>query len=396
MTTTPYFSYNGVVCPGLIRPKQSAQGGQLKLDVIPRPGSDMADVFHAGRDAAQYPWKAFFLSKTDMDTFLNEVNNSTTPNDASPQYIEFCPFRDDRAIYVQYASARVSDAEIGYPLSALGYIYSADVKIYAKEARWYDVAQGIAYGTNVSITGGKYSTTLTNNGGFPNGLDWLLLSGIYSGGYYTSGTGYLIRSATSQTYGSIALCTKHIQKDRFVLDRYGNCEHSYLARLNEYYSNMQTDLWGATYCNSGSISSNILTIGNSGKTIFPMSGPLPAKYAYLDIWVTAITGAPKAQWGVLSSLADLATFNTLQVGRNTIYLPSDIRGKGDLYFGIVCGGSDSVSISYMQAVVGRYVAPSAMPLVPIGQTFQIGVYDTTISNHLLNQLCVVYRDAYSI
>lgn len=183
-------------------------------------------------------------------------------------------------------------------------------------------------------------------------------------------------------------------EDAFEVDRWGHVRHTYRAPLAvTTYANLQSDLWGSSYCSGGSITSQILTIGNSGKLIMPFSGPLPVsgENPYIELTITAITGTPAIKAGVLADLSDLAVISTsLQLGYNKIFIPGYIA-KTDLYLGIVCGASDSISVSALTGVVNRYIAKSSMPLIAVGETVQVQVSG---SGSTVDQLYLSYRDLF--
>ena len=351
------------------------------------PGHDRATIYNGGRDSSRYPWKAILKSETDLEKLLAEVNNA-------PPYAEFYPFRRDRCIYVNQASARTSQAEIAFPQGQLGYLYQADLQIESSEARCYGPEQGIGYQQNVAVPDWLYSPLLKNNGSFANGLDYLMLSGGYKGGY-AQNSGLIVLNVVSNKKilnGHIPLCKKHIVGDIFVLDRFGNCEHSYSSNFSIPYSFLQGSLLGKDHCDRGSISDGVLTIGPEGRLFFPFIDLLPAKYGYLDVAVISISGSPSVAYvnskGVARSLA------LLHWGQQRVYLPSDIQGQNDVVFGISCGKNDNVSLKSVKALVGRYVAPSAMPQVPPGGQFYMVI--SCGGGKFFNALHVTYRDSYPI
>ena len=230
---------------------------------------------------------------------LKQTLKSSWPRSTTlPPYAEFYPFRRDRCIYVNQASARTSQAEIAFPQGQLGYLYQADLQIESSEARCYGPEQGIGYQQNVAVPDWLYSPLLKNNGSFANGLDYLMLSGGYKDGY-AQNSGLIVLNVVSNKKilnGHIPLCKKHIVGDIFVLDRFGNCEHSYSSNFSIPYSFLQGSLLGKDHCDRGSISDGVLTIGPEGRLFFPFIDLLPAKYGYLDVAVISISGSPSVAY----------------------------------------------------------------------------------------------------
>ena len=90
-------------------------------------------------------------------------------------------------------------------------------------------------------------------------------------------------------------------------------------------------------------------------------------------------------------MSDLTVVSTaLKVGYNKIYIPGYI-GHGDFFAGIVCGVSDSISMSALKGVVNRYIAKSSMPLIDVGETAWMQVYG---NGSTFDQLYLSYRDLF--
>lgn len=384
MTNHPlYTEIAGLICTDVVQAEgiDEPKGGDLKTDDIARPKYDYGSVYHEGRNPRTWTANFRFLTEEDLDEFMDYCNNALVD-------MEFFPRRSDRGVYMASCHAEIlkpEEAKIGGVWTTF---WKARVTVVSREAWMHGADQGIALALNVAIPA---SVTLTNAGHMKAGLDYLYISGNLNTGVYYR----LIPVGGNQNDRYLLLATKLMAEDAFEVDRWGHVRHTYRAPLAvTTYATLQSDLWGATYCSGGSITSQILTIGNSGKLIMPLSGPLPVsgENPFIELTITALTGNPSIKAGVLSDLSDLATITTsLQVGYNKIYIPGYLA-KTDLYFGIVCGVSDSISISALKGVVNRYIAKSSMPLIAVGETVQAQVGNATGAT--VDQLYLSYRDLF--
>ena len=396
MTNSPlYTEIYGLICTPVVQAEgiEEPKGGELKTDDIARPRWDYGSSYHQGRTPRTWTANFRFLTEEDLDEFMDFVNNA-------PEGVEFYPRRDDRCAYVKFCHAEIlkpEEAKIGGVWTTY---YKAKATIKSIEPWVYGPVQGIPfdYQPDTYITLPQ-TASLQNDGIKESGLDYLMVSGGYSASLgYTDNL--LIRltpgTSTSETDKQIILCSTMMRADAFEVDRWGHVLHSYASIFDKTYANLQIDLWGSSYCSGGSIAAQILTIGNIGKLIMPFSGPLPisGENPYIEIYVTALSGAPSIKAGVLSNLSDLATVTTtLQLGYNKISVPN-YQGKTDFYMGIVCGASDSISLSSLKGCVARYIAPSLIPVEDPGQSFVMRVEDASTSNHLITALKADYRDVF--
>ena len=398
--SSPFIQINGLQCGDLIAyGGRVDSGGDLSLDNVPSPFQEIASIYRKGRNPRKWVYRTKPLSDTDLDTILSEVNSA-------PKGSEFYPSRNDRSVYIDRCWANVIDPKEGGLPGGWQNASIAEITIISREPWLYGPQQGLLTAQNVTLP--AVSALLTNNSNLQkngntndeistnNGLDYLQASGKYDGTL-----GYVQNLSCRITPGSssveldkqILLCSKLMANDIFVLDRYGNVEHSYESYFAQTYAGLQQDLQGATYCSGGSIAAAILTIGNNGKIIFPCLGPLPLKRVFLQIDVTAITGTPTIQIGYASALSDLAAITfTPVLGTNLIQIPFSI-GATDVFFGVVCGASDAISLSHVLTKADRYVAPSAIKGVDPTSTFRIRV-ENSGGYGVLQSLQATYRDIF--
>lgn len=399
MATSPYVEINGLVLvPGGSDPARlhvthsgcvTPSGGGLKIDEYNYPWRDYATALHGGRQLRKYKVEVASLTRSDIDEFCDYVNNA-------PVDSEFYPESDDRCGYIQAAHAEtIKPNWVVHPTTGLGcWRYIAIAEIIVRGSWMYAPDQGFPLANDVSLWQTK---SFTNNGVLPAGLDYLLASGDYQSAQYLTNLAvntYL--SNYTELQGYILLCTKMMRNDRFEMNRWGEVSHQYSTIFPMTYSDLQIDFQGSTYCNygsGGSIALNALHIGNNGKLIFPLLGPLPiTANPYIEVWVTSITGNPYINCGFLADLADLPGWNgVLQLGYNKIYMPCAL-GKTDIFFGIVCGASDAITISSIKGVVQRYIAPSSIYLIDPGLSFSITVEGG--GGLALKQLEFYYRDIF--
>ena len=383
MTNSPiYTEIAGLVCTDVIEAEgiDEPRGGDIKTDDVARPGQDYGSVYHMGRNPRTWTANFRFLTEADLDEFMDYVNNA-------PEDTEFYPRRSDRSVYMKFCHAEIlkpMEAKIGGVWTTF---YKAKATIKSRESWMHGPEKGIPFTTNAAT--GSYAV-LTNSGHMKAGLDYLYISGNLN-----TSVGYrIISPGGNQSDRQLALADFLMGEDAFEVDRWGRVRHTFRAPLAvTTYANLQADLLGSTYCSGGSITSQILTIGNSGKLILPFSGPLPIseENPYIELYVTALTGTPAIKAGVLANLSDLAIITTsLHVGYNKIYIPG-YAGTGNLYFGIICGASDSISLSALTGMVNRYIAKSSMPLIDIDEAVWMQVYG---SGATFDQLYLSYRDLF--
>jgi hypothetical protein len=383
MTNTPiYTEISGLEVTDVIEAEglDEPKGGDLKTDDIARPKYDYGSIYNLGRNPRTWTANFRFLTEEDLDEFMDYCNNAVV--DA-----EFFPRRSDRAVYMAFCHAEILkplEAKIGGVWTTF---YKARATIKSREPWMHGPDQGIPFTTNAATW--TYAV-LTNSGHMKAGLDYLCISGNMN-----TNVGYhILPPGVLQEDRNIFLASWLLGEDAFEVDRWGHVRHTYRAPLAvATYAQIQADLWGSTYCTGGSVASHILTIGNSGKLIMPFAGPLPisGENPYIEIYVTTITGTPSIKAGVADDMSDLTVVSTaLKVGYNKIYIPGYI-GHGDFFAGIVCGVSDSISMSALKGVVNRYIAKSSMPLIDVGETAWMQVYG---NGSTFDQLYLSYRDLF--
>jgi hypothetical protein len=344
---------------------------------------------NSGRKLRKYAVEVASLARSDIETFLNVVNNAQLDD-------EFCPGDSDRAAYVYMAHAEATKPDlVANPATGIMcWWYKAKAEITVRGAWLYGPDQGQALVSNKTI---PCNSAFTNNGNIPAGPDYVLASGGYDTDYMKNIGIYAYLTNNNELQSYILLCTKMMRNDRLEFNRWGEVRHSYSTNFPMIYAELQKDLQGSGFMNygtGGSIGLNALHLGNNGKIIMPFWGPLPVSLPpYLEVWVTAITGNPIVQSGNASDLSDLAGWShTLQLGYNKIYTTLN-TGMTDVFFGITTGAGDAITISSIKGVVNRYVAPSSMYLPDPGATFTF-VVNCYGGGTLLNQLQYNYRDLF--
>ena len=389
--TSPYFSISNYDFTSIVTYSGSVSpsGGDLKVDEYNYPWRNYATAVNSGRKLRKYAVEVASLVRSDIETFMNVVNNAQQDD-------EFCPGDSDRAAYVYMAHAEATKPDlVANPVTGIMcWWYKAKAEITVRGAWLYGPDQGQALVSNKTIPS---SSAFTNNGNIAAGIDYVLASGGYDTDYMKNLGVYSYLTNSNELQGYILLCTKMMRNDRLEFNRWGEVRHSYSTNFPMIYAELQKDLQGSGFMNygtGGSIGLNALHLGNNGKIIMPFWGPLPISLPpYLEVWVTAITGTPIVQSGNASDLSDLAGWShTLQLGYNKIYTPLN-TGMTDVFFGITTGGSDAITISSIKGVVNRYVAPSSMYLIDPGASFTFGV-TCFGGGTLLNQLEYNYRDLF--
>lgn len=395
-TISPYVEINGFVLTG-VYPGQPARlhvtysglvtpsAGGIKVDEYNYPWRNYATALNSGRQLRKYTVEVASMVRADLDLFLDAVNNA-------PLDSEFYPESSDRCGYIQIAHAEITKPSMASYNGVWGWWYKALAEITVRGAWMYGPDQGQTLVSNKTI---PVTSAFTNNGNLPAGIDYMLAAGGYNTGYIKNLTINSYVTNSNETQGSILLCSQMMRNDRLEVNRWGEVRHQYSTNFPMIYSELQNDFMGGSsyvnYGSGGSIGLNALHIGNSGKIIFPFKGPLPASLPpYLEVWVTSITGTPLVETGNLADLSDLPGISqTLKLGYNKIYLWLQV-GQQDIYFGIVTGASDAITISSIKGQVNRYIAPSSMYLVDPGTTFNFAI--SSSGGTLLSQLEYNYRD----
>jgi len=377
-----YTEIAGLVVTDVIQAEgiEEPNGGDLKTDDIARPRYAYGSVYNLGRNPRTWVANFRFLTEEDLDTFMDYCNNAVV--DA-----EFFPRRSDRAVYMAFCHAEILKPEEAFLNGVWTTFYKAKATIKSREPWMHGPDQGIPFTTNVATW--TYAI-LTNSGHMKAGLDYLYISGNLN-----TNVGYhIIPPGVVQSDREVLLASWLLGEDAFEVDRWGHVRHTYRAPLAvATYAQIQADLWGSAWCSGGSVTSQILTIGNSGETWMPFAGPLPisGENPYIELYVTAIMGSPAIKVCTSSNRSDIATVTTsLKLGYNKIYIPGYI-GHGDFFTGIVCGASDSISVSALKGVVNRYIAKSSMPLIDVDETAWMQVYG---GGSTFDQLYLSYRDLF--
>ena len=387
--TSPYFSISNYDFTSIVTYSGSVSpsGGDLKVDEYNYPWRNYATAVNSGRKLRKYAVEVASLVRSDIETFMNVVNNAQQDD-------EFCPGDSDRAAYVYMAHAEATKPDlVANPATGIMcWWYKAKAEITVRGAWLYGPDQGQALVSNKTIPSSSF---FTNNGSIGAGIDYVLASGGYDTDYMKNLGVYSYLTNSNELQGYILLCTKMMRNDRLEFNRWGEVRHQYSTNFPMIYAELQKDLQGSGFMNygtGGSIGLNALHLGNNGKIIMPFWGPLPISLPpYLEVWVTAITGTPIVQSGNASDLSDLAGWShTLQLGYNKIYTPLN-TGMTDVFFGITTGASDAITISSITGVVNRYVAPSSMYLLDPGASFTF-VVTCFGGGTLLSQLEYNYRD----
>jgi hypothetical protein len=404
-TITPYIEINGLILtPGGSDPTGlhvthsgcvTPSGGGLKIDEYNYPNRNYATAIHGGRQLRKWKVEVASFTRSDIDEFLDYVNNA--PIDS-----EFYPESSDRCCYIYMAHAESTKPQrASHPVTgAWTWRYMAQAEIVVRGTWTYGVDQGLGLTADVALWHSE--TGLENGGAIPAGLDYLLISGDYdsdSGEYIDN---VWVRTWVNDVYiedqGYLLLCERLMRNDVFELNRWGEVNHSYETDFPMTYADLQIDLQGSAYMNygaAGSIAHEALHLGTNAKIIMPFWGPLPlGANPYIEVWVSEMVGTPIIQAAAESDLSDLAGWSgTLQLGYNKIYIPYAV-GRTDIFFGVTTDGSSQITISSIKGFVKRYVAPSSVCLVDPGENinFTIGADCDGCLNAKLLEIC--YRDIF--
>lgn len=402
MTTTPYIEINGLILtPNAAGPERlhvthsgcvTPSGGGIKVDEYNYPWRDYATASHGGRQLRKWKVEVASFTRSDIDEFLDYVNNA--PIDS-----EFYPESSDRCCYVYMAHAEATKPILAaHPVTGVWtWWYKALAEIVVRGAWMYGPDQGIPLTADTTLP--QTASSLVNNGVLPAGLDYLLVSGGYDTDYVSQLYVNTWVNLNTELQGYIELCAKMMRNDRFEVNRWGEVVHSYETDFPMSYANLQKDLQGSTYMNygsGGSIAYQALHLGTSGKILMPLWGPLPiaaSPLPYVEVWVTAITGSPVVQAATQSDLSDIADWSgALHLGYNKVYIPF-ASGMTNLFMGITTDGSSQITISKIKGCLSRYIAPSSWYQVDPGETFSITAWRLSGGSTVaLIELC--YRDIF--
>jgi hypothetical protein len=380
MSDIAYVSIHGLVIYPLVdwddTPAPSGSG--RKIDNFSVSGMDRATIQESGWEPETYTFQIASITRADVERARKEFNTA-------PPGAEFCPFNEDQVSYIEYAHAAPTKSTIIKD----GQIYYSDVKVVCGNGKLYGTEQGIKYARDVSL---PVPATIENTGSHESGLDQILASGGYVAGVYTGGLGYSIDDE------EVLLCAAMMRGDRFVLDRFGNCRHSYETKFPKTYAQHQIDLRGNTffdYGTGGSLAYQALRLGANAKLMVPFHGPLLlSSVPYMEVDVSDIIGAPAIDIAYASDLSDIAAIDSdpLVVGKNEIYFPNEAIGATFVSVGITTGATDGVTISKFRAQVDRYISKNYIPVIDPDDTATLTIFDEEGSNHLLTYLQATYRD----
>ena len=145
----------------------------------------------------------------------------------------------------------------------------------------------------------------------------------------------------------------------------------------------------------GEVTYQALRMPNESHMMFPFYGPLPISGSpYVEVTISALNGFPKASAAFAGDLSDITELDyILKVGVNKFYVPN-CAGEDFVAIGIVCDETSSCTISDISIQVPRYMSPDDLPILPIDEDFTYQIMDGEFSNHKLENLHIVYRDAF--
>jgi hypothetical protein len=218
-----------------------------------------------------------------------------------------------------------------------------------------------------------------------NTINYLMMSGDYDAGYTKK-----VYLTVNKTW--LLLINQMMAGDCFEISRWGEVCHSYTVnwRTLATFSQLQTDLWGPTFCTGGVLGDDLLTF-TSGHIMFPFSGPLPCADSpspRLDFFLES--GAPTIWRAFEADLSDKEEIDVdVKNGHNSIEIPGC-----DGHSFVSIGMYGTFVISDLYAELHRYIAESELPVVNSGDSFTISVTDGALSNHSLRHLIADYCDMF--
>jgi hypothetical protein len=384
MTDTPYVRLHGLEITDdtpanrvIVRDSLNISGGGRKVEGNSCPGIEYAAVTENGREMVKFTFQVWSKTRADIERVRMEANNC-------PVGAEFQPFNSSQILYVSKASASIAKPKAYID----GWGYYSDIEVYCRDSFFLGEFQGIPYSLDVSL---PQTVSLTNNGNYESGLDYLLASGGYD-----ALLGYTDDFAFAIDDVELRLCDQLLRGDVFRVSSVGDVLHSYETEFPRTYAGMQADLHGSSYVDygtGGSIAYQSFVMANSAKFMMTFKGPLPVKdRPYLEIECTAVIGSPRVSYAVEADLSDIEDLDVdLEVGVNKIYLPS-LEGEDDVYIGVTTNASSSLTLSRIYAQVPRYISSDEMPKISPLDAFVLKISDGESSNHLLDCLYASYRD----
>ncbi|MFA5408550.1 MAG: hypothetical protein WC343_07235 [Bacilli bacterium] len=390
--STPYCEIDGLVCTDVVTSIEPRPGmrsvGKTKL-----PGKRYGRIVDQGQDPKSYLVKARFWDESDMDDWLEAVN------DIQPGAEAFL-FRNDRCVLVEFAEAHKVEGQVALdPLtSAPMNFYRAEATLHCLDSYEYGTDKGIAYATAQTLP--QTTALISNAGKIPAGLDYLHVSGDYDvGGGYTDDLTLSVLAADGTTVlDQVELCDILMRGDHWRLGRWGRIEHYYQSDLAQAWADIKIDLHGIA--SGGSISSGILTLDDGDHFYIPFYGsgyPLPAtEDCYLELWVSALANDVSVVAAFETDRSDWADVDyDLHVGYNKIYIPG-CEGQDFVAMGVLAasGATNSISLTGFRGTVHRYIPYSRLLKVEPGEAFYLKLDDAAGSNGLLSAVEVAYRDIF--
>lgn len=360
-------------------------GGEAVVEEITSPDWNYADIRPNGRQAKKYVVHARSTDREEIEAFLYEVNNA--PEDAF-----FYPFEATRSGRIASAYATLKPIRYGQGHN----YYEADAFITCREAWLYGPDQGCAFRWMAPID--YVSDLITNNGQMDAPINYLQCGGDRVATYVEDLCVRITPGTSSAEHDrELLLCEKLLQGDILELGWRGELWHSYQARLNTL-AELTQDLHSKT--SGGSITSGVLTLDNSDYAMIPFYGPCPvsgeAKAAYVELTVDALTGDGATVWKALETdLSDIdeVDHDDLEVGANTVYIP-DLEGEEHVAIGVKAAAAGSVAISALKGMIKRYVAPSDVPYIKLGESAKLRVEATAGQQLRFLQACIPDRYWY--
>ena len=372
-----YAQFHGLdISMELDRDGMESGGGNRNVDSYSLPGWKRAEVTDEGRDATTYSGEIHSYEVADIQAIVSEFNRS-------PEDVEFYPFDNVYHVYAATASARYARSLACVRNAADANYYHGNFEITCRGPFKFDARQGLLHDTAVSLPAYSYSIVAEGDDG--NTINYLMLSGDYTDKYTKK-----VYLTLNKSW--ILLINQLMRRDCFELSRWGEVCHSYTVNWRDLatYAQLQTDLWGSTFCTGGVLGDDLLTF-TSGHIMFPFAGPLPCADSpppKLEFYLES--GSVTVYRAFASDLSDKEIVDvTTTAGHNSIEIPGC---DGHSFVSIGLYGTFSVTDLY--AEVHRYLAESELPTVNSGDTFYITIADCENSNHSLKHLIADYCNKF--
>ena len=389
--STPYCEIDGLVCTDVVTSIEPRPGmrsvGKTKLS-----GKRYGRIVDQGQDPKSYLVKARFWDESDMDDWLEAVN------DIQPGAEAFL-FRNDRCVLVELAEAHKVEGQValdpltGAPMN----FYRAEATLHCLDSYEYGMDKGIAYATAQTLP--QTTALISNAGKIPAGLDYLHVSGDYDAalGYTDDLTLSVLAADGTTILDQVELCDILMRGDHWRIDRWGRIEHYYQSNLAQAWADTSVDLHGVT--DGGSISSGVLTLSDGNAFYVPFYGsgyPLPAtEDCYIELWVSALANDVSVVAAFETDRSDWFEVDyDLKVGYNKIYIPG-CEGKDFMAVGVRAefGATNTVSLTGFRGAVHRYIPYSRLLKIDPGDAFYLKL-DVAGSNKKLSAVELAYRDIF--